>query len=129
MRKKHKVHWLEGNNVDRTLDILDKLTRQLVSWVDRGLFDQDTIYGVALLNEPWGVDQEVWAEVRDNFYPKGYEVSSIVGKVAKLNSLSGGEERHQRLERLDCGYPAGVQTLVRVLRVHEPGRWVFQCGA
>ena len=43
MRKKHKVHWLEGNNVDRTLDILDKLTRQLVSWVERGLFDQATI--------------------------------------------------------------------------------------
>ena len=121
MRKKHKVHWLEGNNVDRTLDILDKLTRQLVSWVDRGLFDQDTIYGVALLNEPWGVDQQVWAEVRDNFYPKGYEVSSIVGKVAKLNSLSGGEERHRRLEQLDGGCPAGVQTLVRVLWVHEPG--------
>ena len=116
----HKVHWLEGNNVDRTLDILDKLTRQLVSWVDRSLIDQDTIYGVALLNEPWGVDQEVWAEVRDNFYPKGYEVSSI-GKVAKLKSLSGGEERHRRLERLDSGCPAGVQTLVRVLRVHESG--------
>ena len=78
--KKHKVHWLEGNNVDRTLDILDKLTRQLVSWVERGLFDQETIYGVALLNEPWGVDQEVWVEVRDNFYPKGYEVS-FIGKV------------------------------------------------
>ena len=114
--------------MDRTLDILDKLTRQLVSWVERGLFDQDTIYGVALLNEPWGVDQQVWAEARDNFYPKGYEVSSI-GKVAKLNSLSGSEERHRRLEQLDSGCPAGVQTLVRVLRVHEPGRWIFQCGA
>ena len=128
MEQIYKVHWLEGNNVDRTLDILDKLTRQLVSWVERGLFDQDTIYGVALLNEPWGVDQQVWAEVRDSFYPKGYEVSSI-GKVAKLNSLSGGEECHRRLQRLDSGCPAGVQTLVRVLRVHESGRWIFQCGA
>ena len=90
MEHLYKVHWLEGNNVDRTLDILDKLTRQLVSWVERGLFDQDTIYGVALLNEPWGVDQQVWAEVRDNFYPKGYEVS-LIDKVAKLSSLSGGE--------------------------------------
>ena len=120
MEQIYKVHWLEGNNVDRTLDILDKLTRQLVSWVERGLFDQDTIYGVALLNEPWGVDQQVWAEVRDNFYPKGYEVSSIA-KVAKLKSLSGGEERHWWLERLDSGRSAGFPTLVRVLRVHEPG--------
>ena len=72
-----KVHWLEGDNVDRTLVILDKLTNLLVSWVERGLVDQETIYGIALLNEPWGVDQNVWQEVWDNFYPKGYQVSLV----------------------------------------------------
>jgi len=72
--RRGKVHWLEGDNVDRTLVILDKLTNLLVSWVERGLVDQETIYGIALLNEPWGVDQNVWQEVRDNFYPKGYQV-------------------------------------------------------
>ena len=59
-----QVHWLEGDNVDRTLLVLDKITRLLVSWVERGLVGQDTIYGLALLNEPWGVDQSVWEEVR-----------------------------------------------------------------
>ena len=67
--------------MDRTLLVLDKLTRLLVSWVERGLVGQETIYGVALLNEPWGVDQSVWEEVRDNFYPKGYEVS-VEGNIA-----------------------------------------------
>ena len=65
---------MEGDNVERTLLILDKLTRVLVSWVERGLVREETIYGIALLNEPWGVDQSVWEELRDNFYPKGYQV-------------------------------------------------------
>ena len=87
------MHWLEEDNVDRTLLILDKVTRLLVSWVDRGLLDRETIYGIALLNEPWGVDQNVWEEVRDNFYPKGYEVNVCLEKKY-CRRLAGCEERH-----------------------------------
>ena len=89
------MHWLEGDNVDRTLVILDKLTNLLVSWVDRGLVDQETIYGIALLNEPWGVDQNVWQEVRDNFYPKGYQVKQCsreqkLGVLQVVRNATGG---------------------------------------
>ena len=82
-----KVHWLEEDNVERTLLILDKLTHLLVSWVERGLVEQETIYGIALLNEPWGVDQNVWEEVRDNFYPKGYEVCDEWRETLQVKSV------------------------------------------
>ena len=91
-----KVHWLEGDNVDRTLVILNKLTNLLVSWVERGLVDQETIYGIALLNEPWGVDQNVWQEVRDNFYPKGYQVKQC--SLEQNGCIAGCEERNRWLE-------------------------------
>ena len=46
----------------------------LHGWVEKGVIERDTIYGLELLNEPWGVDASVWEEVRERFYPRGYEV-------------------------------------------------------
>ena len=72
--KRGKVHWLDDGNVERTLKIIDQFCQLLNKWVNEGAFKADTIYGIELLNEPWGLDSKVWEEIRDRFYPEGYKV-------------------------------------------------------
>jgi len=37
-----------------------------------GAIKAETLYGIELLNEPWGVEEPVWTTCRDKFYPLGY---------------------------------------------------------
>merc|ERR1712168_449170 len=64
----------DNHNVVRTLDILDKMGATLSGWVSTGVFKQETLYGISLLNEPGGWWDKVWSACKDEFYPLGYEV-------------------------------------------------------
>jgi hypothetical protein len=86
------IRWLEGNNVDRTIDILGKVAALMETWLEvltslmiksdcltcvilritEGAIKPDTLYGIELLNEPWGIEEPVWTTCRDKFYPQGY---------------------------------------------------------
>ena len=63
---------LENGNVDRTVEILGKISAILEQWITEGSIKDETLYGVELLNEPRGWEQPIWDTCRDNFYPKGY---------------------------------------------------------
>jgi len=39
-----------------------------------GTISTSTLYGMELLNEPWGPDEFRWEELRDRFYPQGYDL-------------------------------------------------------
>ena len=43
------------------------------SWVEEGAIKAETIYGIELLNEPFGFFEPVWECVRDRFYYMGYD--------------------------------------------------------
>lgn len=74
------INWVNDDyptdnaNVARTLDIDDKITATLKNWVNEGVFRQETLYGISLLNEPAGWQDNIWEACRDEFYPLGYEV-------------------------------------------------------
>ena len=49
------ILWLEGLNVQRTEMILAKLAKMLYEWVyEEQSVSRETIYGIEILNEPWG---------------------------------------------------------------------------
>jgi hypothetical protein len=78
--------------VDRTLRIVEKLSKLLEDWyfkvfksknllfirrinsfrINSGAFQAKTLYGIELLNEPGGWDEALWHKLRDYFYPNGY---------------------------------------------------------
>jgi len=64
----------DNTNVLRTLDIQDKIAANFKQWIDAGVFRQETLYGISLLNEPGGWWDKVWSACRDEFYPVGYDV-------------------------------------------------------
>merc|ERR1712168_40314 len=73
------IHWVSDDypqnntNVVRTLDILDKMGATLSGWVSTGVFKQETLYGISLLNEPGGWWDKVWSACKDELYPLGYQ--------------------------------------------------------
>lgn len=81
------VHWLENGNVDRTIEILGKLSDLLEVWILEGAIKAETLYGIELLNEPRGWEDPIWTTCRDNFYPNGY---------AKVRSFFTGIEESKR---------------------------------
>jgi len=68
------VRWLEGDNVERTVRILEKITQNMADWITEGHIKEETLYGIELLNEPAGWDQKLWETCRDSFYPDGYDL-------------------------------------------------------
>ena len=40
--------------VNRTIIVLEKLAKMIKSWIDYEFINEQTIYGIELLNEPWG---------------------------------------------------------------------------
>ena len=69
---------LSRYNIDRTVQIVDKISQTMRQWLDAGVFSIQTLYGIGLLNEPhicgaWGDYKFMDVCLRD-FYPKGYEV-------------------------------------------------------
>jgi hypothetical protein len=69
---KFKYDRLEDGNVDRTIEILGKLSDLLEVWIQEGAIKAETLYGIELLNEPRGWEDPIWTTCRDNFYPNGY---------------------------------------------------------
>ena len=63
---------LENGNVVRTVEILGKLASMLESWILEGSIKVETLDGIGILNEPWGMNEKIWAATRDIFYPNGY---------------------------------------------------------
>ena len=41
-------------------------------WIAEGALRQETLFGIELLNEPMGWEDDLWAECHDHFYPNGY---------------------------------------------------------
>jgi len=64
----------DNTNVARTLAVIDKMAATLKIWVDAGIIQQDTLYGVCLLNEPGGWWDKVWDACTQEFYPSGYDI-------------------------------------------------------
>ena len=58
--------------MDRTLDVLSKLSEMLEIWILEGSIQAETLYGIELLNEPGGWEDPIWKTCRDHFYPNGY---------------------------------------------------------
>jgi len=78
--RRGEVHWVDEtypenrHNVDRTLVIIDKIAGTMRKWIDENAFKEETLYGISLLNEPAGWNDNLWHACRDDFYPKGYDV-------------------------------------------------------
>ena len=47
------IRWLEDGNVERTVRILEKITQNMADWITEGHIQEETLYGIELLNEPW----------------------------------------------------------------------------
>eukprot|EP00301_Raphidiophrys_heterophryoidea_P018979 c3969_g1_i1.p1 GENE.c3969_g1_i1~~c3969_g1_i1.p1 ORF type:complete len:470 (+),score=107.10 c3969_g1_i1:41-1411(+) len=78
---------LEGDNLDRTKSIIAKVT----TWVLNNV-DEDTIFGIEALNEPFTVDGNVgaalWSAMRDDYYPSTYKaVHNISGSAYSPNVI------------------------------------------
>lgn len=69
-----KIRLLEGNNLERTKVVVQKMSE----WV-RANVDPGVVFGIELLNEPNTFDgtvgSDMWAAMRDNFYPLGYSIA------------------------------------------------------
>ena len=68
------VNWNGHSNIERTLTILDKMAQMLKSWILDGTMSTSTLYGIELVNEPYGTYEDVWITCRDDFFIRGYEV-------------------------------------------------------
>lgn len=83
-----EINWFKPNdhsNIDRTLVILEKIAIMMKSWVDDGTISMDTFFGIAILNEPWGIWEELWVELRDHFHYNAYDViRSVLGNGPKV---------------------------------------------
>ena len=42
----------KGDNVQRTLLILEKIARNMADWITEGHIKEETLYGIELINEP-----------------------------------------------------------------------------
>ena len=50
-----EIRWLEGLNVERTETVLRKIAEIVHEWIYiEQSISQETIYGIEVLNEPWG---------------------------------------------------------------------------
>lgn len=82
--RRGEIHWVDDtypdnrHNIDRTLQILEKISQTMKDWVDSGVISIETLYGIGLLNEPHICGYESGFVYKDvclqDFYPKGYEV-------------------------------------------------------
>lgn len=78
--RRGEPHWIEADGsdnheyVDRTIEVLKKVAQLMEDWMDEGFLKEETLYGIELLNEPFGtVYPHIWVECRDTFYYQGYD--------------------------------------------------------
>ena len=71
--RRGSVNWLEGDNVERSKDVLEALATWVEAWLEEGSIRREAVYGIELLNEPAGFREDVWRRVREDFYPDGYD--------------------------------------------------------
>ncbi|TRY71084.1 hypothetical protein TCAL_17391 [Tigriopus californicus] len=83
-----EINWFnpdDHSNIDRTLVILEKISVMMKSWIDDGTMSPDTLFGIAILNEPWGIWEELWLELRDHFHYNAYDVvRNVLGDGPKV---------------------------------------------
>ncbi len=80
------IRWYEESgdltNVDRTVDILVSLATLIKGWIDEGSIDETTIYGIEIVNEPWGIFEFLWDELRTDFYYRADDaLRGVVGSA------------------------------------------------
>ena len=54
------VHFLENDNVDRTIKVLEMVTELISRWIVEEHISAETIFGIELANEPWGKIIKEW---------------------------------------------------------------------
>ena len=59
----------EHENIDRTVRVNVLMTQMVLDWIEEGAIKAETFYGVEILNEPRGWEDDLWAECRDTYYP------------------------------------------------------------
>lgn len=83
--KRGDIHWVDfdypgkRDNIDRTLQIIEKFSNTAKQWINDGVISAETIYGIGVLNEPhacggWNFNGEMWTACKDDFFPKAVEV-------------------------------------------------------
>ena len=56
----HFISRLQPGNVDRTIEVVGKLSNLMETWILEGAIKAETLYGVELLNEPFGIVEDIW---------------------------------------------------------------------
>ena len=51
---KDGIHFLEDDNVNRTIKVLELVTQMISGWIVEEHISMDTVFGIELANEPWG---------------------------------------------------------------------------
>merc|ERR1711893_563789 len=56
--RRGEIHWYDYSgsldNVYRTEQVLEKVSQMVAGWIVEGSIREQTLYGIELLNEPWG---------------------------------------------------------------------------
>ena len=50
--KRGEIHFQDGDNSERAVKVLGKMSALIKGWIDEGAIQAETIYGLELLNEP-----------------------------------------------------------------------------
>ena len=59
------IGWISDEAyLDRTLDVLGRLTALVVEWIEGGVMADTTLYGIEITNEPYGLDEDLWYQLR-----------------------------------------------------------------
>lgn len=57
------VHFLENDNVNRTVRVLQLVTELISGWIVEEHIAENTIFGIELANEPWGKPIKVYLSI------------------------------------------------------------------
>jgi len=72
--KRGEIHFQDGDNSERAVKVLGKMSALIKGWIDEGAIQAETIYGLELLNEPAaGWTPDLWDVIRDKFNYEGYD--------------------------------------------------------
>ena len=63
--------------LDRTLVVLEKLTRLVVKWISVGVMRETTLWGIEIVNEPVGWEEKLWINLRDRYHNNGFILTVI----------------------------------------------------
>ncbi len=54
------------------------------NWIKEGLIKEETLYGIAVLNEPAGQIENIYNLVRTEFYPRVYAALRLIDPDGKI---------------------------------------------